>query len=214
MADAVYEQHKANVLDGVQHNRDAQGEGIAWLKAHATAEITREDQASINCGIFVDLEEACNYIGDVEQINAQRLYVALCVKGRNRCYYAAKDNGGDVFTDIEEQVSRGKRAIDSPSKRAAARQSVSIFNDVRSVKFNTDRQTRKIAVDYSKMGGIKTSHLNLYWTLTGLKYIIENDAMYQIYVDKPLFEDALRPLIRANQILEERRTMLNLLMDI
>lgn len=195
-------------------DRDAPGEGIAWLKSHAAAEITREDHASMNCGIFTDLEEVCNFIGDIENISAPRLYVALCVKGRNRCYHEALANHGDVFTDIEYQVSRGKRAIDSPSQRAIARQALSIFNDVKSTKFDTDRQTQKIATDYSKMGGIKTSHLNMYWTLTGLKYIIEDETMYRSYADKPLFEDALRPLIRANTILEERKNMLNMWMDI
>ena len=195
-------------------DRDLQGEGMEWIKAHANTEITREDSASMNCAIFVDLEEVCNYIGDVEKINQARVYVALCVKGRNRCYHEMQVNRGDVFTEIEKQVSRGKRAIDSPSKRAIARQTFSIFNDVRSTKLNTDKQTRKIAVDYGKMGGIKTSHLNLYWTLTGLEYILENDFMYNTLANKPLFEDALIPLRKANEILEERRNMLNAWMAI
>lgn len=195
-------------------DRDAQGEGIHWLKAHAGAEITREDQASMNCGIFTDLVDVCNYIGEVETINAQRLYIALCVKGRNLCYHEAKVNRIDVFTDIEEQVSRGKQAIDSPSKRAVARQAFSIFNDVKSVKFNTDRQTQKVAVDESKKCGIRTSHLNLYWTLTGLEYIVENESTYNLLADEPLFEDALRPLRKTNMILEERRDMLKAWMAI
>lgn len=194
--------------------RDLQGEVIAWIKAHANTEITREDNASMNCAIFTDLEDVCNLIGDIEKINSKRLYVALCVKGRNICYHEAKVNHGDVFTDIEYQVSKGKRAIDSPSKRAEAKRSIDIFNDVRSIKFNTDKQTRKIATDYSKMAGTKTSHLNLYWTLTGLEYIVANEPTYIELGKSALFEDALNPLRKANKILEERRNMLNAWMGI
>lgn len=195
-------------------DRDAQGEGIAWLKAHASAEITREDQASMNCGIFIDLLDAINYISDIEEINTNRAYVALCVKGRNRCYHEMQTNQGDVFVDIAEYVSKGKRALDSPSKRAIARDTFTIFNDVKSTKFHTDRQTLKIAVDESKKCGVKTSQLNLYWCMVGLKYIIEDESMYQQYADKPLFEDALRPLWKADKILEERRGMLQAWMAI
>lgn len=208
MTDAVY--REAFAFDPA---RDAQGEVVAWLKAHAADEITREDNASMNCAVYTDLEDVCNLIGDIEKINSQRLYVALCVKGRNLCYHEAKINHGDVFTDIEYQVSRGKRSIDSPSKRAEAKRSVDIFNDVRSKKFHTDKQTRKIATDYSKMAGTKTSHLNLYWMLTGLSYLVENEQTYIDIGKSSLFEDALKPLIKANKILEERRDMLNAWMD-
>lgn len=194
--------------------RDAPGELIDWLKDHANTEITREDQASMNCGIFTDLEDTINYIGEVENINPSRLYVALCVKGRDQCYHISKVNRGDVFTDIEEQVSRGKRSLSSPSKRAIARQAYTLFNDVKSTKFNTDKQTQKISVEYGKKGGIKTSHLNLYWTLTGLKYILKNEPSYMLYQGEPLFEDALIPLNKANINLNERRDMLNAWMAI
>lgn len=195
-------------------DRDAPGEGIEWLKAHANTTITREDQASMNCGIFTELVDACNYIGDVEHINAQRLYIALGAKGRNLCYHEMKVNRGDVFTDIEEQVSRGKRAIHSPSKRAAARATFDIFNNMKSTKFNTDKQTQKVAVDESKKCGVKTSHLNLYWTLTGLEYIVNDEPMYMCYQDEPLFEEALHPLKKADIFLNERRDMLRTWMDI
>ena len=223
MSDPVYEAHKERVKNKPSYRRaynyepekDASGEALEWVKAHAKEEITREDQASMNCGIFTDLQHVCNYIGDVEKINAERTYVALCVKGRNHCYHKMKaNNDRDVFTDIAEQVSRGKRAIDSPSKRVVAASSMAIFFDVQSTKFHTDRQTLKIAVEESKKCGVKTAHLNLYWTLTGLKYIVDNDPMYYLYKDEPLFDDALRPLIKADRILNERMAQLQSWMDI
>ena len=196
-------------------DQEAPGEGIEWLKEHATTEISREDSASMNCAVFTEVIEAVNYIGDVEDINPYRLFVALCVKGRNLCYHEMKLNHGDVFTEIAEQLSRGRRAMHSPSKRAAARDNTfKIFNNTVSTKFNTDRQTTKIASDEAKKCGVRTSQLNLYWTLTGLKYIVNNEPMYILYRDESLFTEALQPLEKANTLLNGRRDMLKAWMSI
>lgn len=188
--------------------RDAQGTIIKRLKDHASAEITREDFATMNCAVFTDLIDVCGFIEDIEKLGDDRAYPALCDLGRDRCYHAFKRDGGDVFSDIAKMVSIGKRAIDSPSKRAAARTPVSIFNDVRTEKFRTSKQTLAIAVEHAKGRGIRTSHLNLYHALTGLKYLVENEPEYILLAEKPLIEDALRPLQKADIILEERRAQL------
>ena len=173
-------------------DQEAPGEGIEWLKEHAATEISREDNASMNCAVLTELIEAVNYISDVENIKSHRLFVALCVKGRNLCYHEMKLNRGDVFTEIAEQLSRGRRAMHSPSKRAAAIDNTfNIFNNTTSMKFHTDSQTATIARDEAKKCGMRTSQLNLYWTLTGLEYIVNNEPMYILYKDESLFTEAL-----------------------
>lgn len=196
-------------------DRDRQGELIEWMKTYASTEITREDQASMNCGIFTDLEYMCNYLGDVLNINPDKAYLSLCIKGRNQCYHKFKSNNDqDVFSDIANMVSKGKRSINSQSKMATAAIKISLFNDVISTKFHTTKQTLKIGVDESRKCGIKTSHLNLYWTLTGLKYMSENESAYFVVEEDSLIDDVLRPLRKADKILNERKETLDAWMAI
>lgn len=223
--ESVYSTHKDRVIEergevvtreAYNHPpRDAQGTVIERMKAHASTEITREDLATMNCAIFIDLVDVCAFIEDAEKLGNDRAYPALCDLGRDRCYHEFKRNDNrDVFSDITEMVSIGKRSVDSPSKRAAARTPMSIFDDVHTTKFRTTKQTLAIAVDHAKEIGIRTSHLNLYHALVGLKYLVENEPDYILLAEKTLFVDALRPLIKADRILNERRELLQVWMAI
>jgi hypothetical protein len=155
------------------------------------------------------------YIEDIEELGNNRAYPALCNIGRDRCYHEFKRSGErDVFTDLADVMTIGRRAIDSPEKRRAVRNSTPIFNDVHTSKFRTTKQTLAIAVEHTKKCGIKTSHMNLYYTLVGLKYLVENESDYILLADKTLFKRALLPLVEANEILDERKHLLQVWMAI
>lgn len=195
--------------------RYAQGSLIERMKVHASTEITREDFSTMNCAVFTNLLDVCSFIEETEKIGYDRAYPALCDIGRDRCYHEFKRNGErDVFSDIADLISTGRKSIDNKSKRSAARCHISIFDDVRSAKFRTTKQTVAIAVEHSKDRGIKTSHMNLYYTLVGLKYLTENEADYILLSEKILFRDTLYQLVKANETLNERRKLLQSVMTI
>lgn len=204
------ERYEVVTRKAYNHNpRDVQGTAIERLKAHADTEISNEDGTTMNCGVFTDLIHVCNYISEVEDIKEHRVYPAICSLGRDRCYHDFKHNGDrDVFTDIAHLIGVGKRSIDNPSKMSFATVKMPIFDDVRSTKFHTTKQTLAIAMETAKTSGILTSQLNLYHTLVGLKYMVENEPDYILIADKPLFVDVLRPLRKADNILKDRREQL------
>jgi hypothetical protein len=196
-------------------DRDVQGTALEKIKLFAELEITREDQATVNCALFTDLMYVCNYIGVVEQVKPFQAYLGMAIVGRDRCYHEYKSNNDqDVFTDIGDLTKVGKQAIANLSLMGAASEELHIFHDVKSTKFHTNRQTAKITSDLAEDYGIRTSHLYLYYVLKGLKYIVENEQTYIQHRDEPLFEDALRPLRRADRLLEERRDSLRAWMAI
>lgn len=194
--------------------RDAQGTAIERLKAHADIVIPKDEATTMNCAIFTDLMYVCNYICAVENIKERRVYPAICSLGRDRCYHKMKVNHGDIFTDIAELVKIGRLSIGRPSKMDASMHGTPIFNDVRTTKFRTTKQTLAIAVETSSDYGVKTSDLNLYHTLTGLKYITENESKYILIADEDVVKDVLRRLTKADNALTDRRERLQSWMGI
>jgi hypothetical protein len=196
-------------------DRDAQGTALDKIKHFANLEITREDQATVNCGIFTDLSYVCNYIGVVEKVKPHQAYLGLAVIGLDRCYHEYKANNDyDIFTDIGDMVKVGMLAIGNLSLMGVASESIELFHDVKVVKLHTTRQAAKITSDLAKDYGIRTSNLHLYHSLKGLEYIVNNEQPYINQQDEPLFEDALRPLRRADRLLEGRRDLLKAWMGI
>lgn len=211
--ESVYSTHKDNEVAtrgsySYEPERDAQGTAIERVKAYARTEISNEDGTTMNCGIFTDLMYVCNYISDVEHIKERRVYMALCTLGRDRCCSEFQTNGSDVFTDISRLMSVGRRAVDDPLKMKITRTHVPIFDDIHTKKFRTSKQILAKSVDRANECAVKTSHMNLYYTLVGVKYLVENDPDYILFADTPLFTDVLRPLLKVDKILSKRRDMI------
>ena len=185
--------------------RDTQGTAIDRLRSHADMVIANEDATTMNCGVFTDLLYVCNYIRTAENIKEKRVYPALCSLGRDRCYHEMKVNGGDVFTDIADMVKIGRMSIDNTSMMDDTLGGITIFKDVKTVKFRTTKQTLEIAVENAGDYGIKASDLNLYHTLAGLKHIVNNEPDYILLADKPVIKDTLQRLTRADNVLADNR---------
>lgn len=189
--------------------RYTQGSLIEQMKTYANTEIDRKDFATMNCTTFTDLMDICSYIEEVENIGNARVYPALCDVGRDQCYRKFKHNGDrDVFSDIADLLSICRRSIDDPSLRCVTDYRVPIFNDMRTTKFRTTKQTLATTVEQSETIGIKTSHINLYYALSGLKWLTDSEDDYILLSEKTLFVDALRHITRTNDVLNEYRKML------
>ena len=195
--------------------QEAQGEAIERLQRYAAEEITREDFATMNCATFTDMNHVCSFIGETHCIDSDdRVYTALRTLGAKRCYHEyRRNNNHDVFSEIAKLVKAGKTSRNF-SKREAAQVNVMIFSDVHTKKFGSSRQDVKIANSSAGAWRIQTSHLNLYYALTGLKYIVENEPAHIDLRDDPLFDDPLRVLTKANMRLNDRKEYLQVWMGI
>lgn len=212
--ESVYSTHKDNEVAtrgsySYEPERDAQGTAIERMKAHADVVIAKDDATTMNCGIFTELLYVCNYIRAAENIKEKRVYPAMCSLGRDRCYHEMKVNGGDAFTDLADMIKIGRMSIDNTSMMDDALGGIAIFKDVKTMKFRTSQQSLAIAVENAGEYGVKTSDLNLYHTLMGLKYIVNNEPDYILLADKPVIKYTLQRLTMADDVLARHSERMN-----
>lgn len=194
--------------------REAQGDAIERLQKYAGEEIEEEKATTMNCAVFTEILDVCGFIGETHLIKEHRVYPGLRKIGEDRCHHEyRRNNNRDVFTETAKLLRTGRKSLNA-SKRAAARVSVPIFNDVHTKKFRVHSDTLGRSVDKATDCSIQTSHLNLYYTLTGLKYICENAPDYIEVRDEPLFDVPLQKLTQTNVMLNERKEMLQAWMGI
>lgn len=177
------------------------------MREHANMEISNEEAMSMNCATFTDFNSLCGLISVIENIRRDRVYPALRYLGYNRCYNAFKTNGSDVFSETEELL-RGCMVSHDLDKMRMAQQQAPIFVDVRTKKYRVSKTVSVIVVKQAESSGLKTSHLNLYHALQGVKVLVEYEAEYFSMKDDTVVDDALRVLYRADKSLESRRKQL------
>lgn len=213
---SVYQVHKAHVLGDVL-SRDAervehpikypQGHYIDQMKEHSEIVILNDDATTMNCATFTDFELLCNHIGDEIEIRIDRVYPALRYIGYNMRYHTMRLNGGDVFTEIKEFVRRFRSSMDRDMLLTVS-SGTPIFHDVKMKKVRVSKQTSTITIDDAADAGIRTSDLNLYLALTGLKTIVENEPYYILHRSDDLIVDVLRILNKADKSLLHRKETL------
>lgn len=194
-------------------DRKPQGFYIDQMKSHANAEIANEDATSMRCSTFTDFELSCIYIGANEHIRKDRVYPALGMIGYNWCYHDFKSNMGDVFSDISSMLNTLRVTRDRDVLLAASTD-FQLFTDVRSMQYRVTRAVNEVALKQATESGVKTSDLNLYHALHGLKVIIENEPAYIFENTHPIIDEALRTLRRADKSLLYRQKSLKALMTI
>ena len=206
----VYQAHKERVANTVRYepSRDVQGYCIDQMMTHSKIVIENEDATSLNCATFDDFGTIFGIIEDESGIRYDRVYPALRYTGKMQCYSEFKRNHGNVFSDIKEYTRICKRSGKLSVRRVADAQ-LPCFTDVRTKKYRVSKQDSERAIKISRMCGVATSHLNLYFALTGLKRLVADTPKYFSDGDEDeSVVDALRLLTKANDSLETRRDML------
>lgn len=188
-------------------DRKPQGFYINQMKEHATTEILNDDATSVRGSSFSDFTYVCNYISACENIRRDRVYLALRMIGYNMCYHEAKENGGDIFSDLTELIDVCSKSIDRATMRISS-ENYTIFDDVKDKPYRILKTVNAVIKKQSIECGIKTADINLYHALRGLKVLVDNEPDYILLADAEVFVDALRPLQRANKSLLLRKAIL------
>lgn len=193
----VYQSHRDKILGNYKH---PQGHYINQMKEYASTEIPNVDAISMNCSLFSDFIYTCNYIGVKEDIKLDRVYPALRLIGYNKCYHEYKLNGTDIFSDIHTLVNKCMLSFDYDDMKFAS-ESRPFFDDVKTKVYRVNKSVAAVVVTRAKQCGIRTSDLNLYHALQGLKLLVENDIEYIEICNKEIVADSLIRLVKADKSL-------------
>lgn len=215
ITESVYQVHRDRILsapttDDFEHL--AVGEYIEQMKESATTKIPSADAATMNCSTFNNFMYVCNFISAEENINRDRVYPALRLLGYNHCYHEYKLNGSDIFSDIHTLVAKCATSFDNDAMWFASK-GHSFFVGAHTKVYKVHRQTVAIVVKRAAECGVKTSNLNLYHALRGLKLLVENEPDYILLKDKNIFADSLGVLDKADKSLLKQRRVLEVMLE-
>lgn len=182
-------------------DREPQGSYIQKLKDHASIEITRENAATMRCASFKAFDFVCRYITSTIGITKHRVYPALRQLGDDRCYHLMKVNRGDVFTDVTEMLDMESSRLDYDVMMRIDETRRFINANVHSKVYKVTAQTQTVALKLANGAGIRTSELNLYHAMHGLKVLIENEPQFQMLEENEIVVDVMNVLGRAERSL-------------
>ena len=209
MSDAVYEQHKANVLGDVEY---PSGQHIAEMKKYVNTSVTEADRKNLRGSSFEGVKFVCNHIGAHEGIQKSKVYQGLRHLGTGWCYHEFKRDGGDVFSDIAWLIDRGATSKDQDVQRLVDRD-FTLFSGLKSVVYRVDSKSYGWVNRTAENSGITQGDMSLYHVLTGLKLLVEYDGYYILMKDDPTFSKPLEVLQTADKSLEHRRKLLGAMVD-
>lgn len=181
-------------------SRDAQGSYIDKMKRHADEPITRDNASTMRCASFKAFDFVCRYITSTVGIKKHRVYLALRKIGADACYSEFKRNHNkDVFSEIAYllKVESAQLTYDVMMRSDDYRKIITA--DTKSKVYNVDDQTSTIVVGMADGAGIRTSELNLYHAMRGLKVLIENEPQFSLIADNEIIEDVMSVLGRAER---------------
>lgn len=195
MPDEVYERHATRV-------RDPQGTYIYKMKKYADEPITREKASTMRCASFKALDFVCRYITSTVGIRKHRVYLSLRKLGSDRCYSEFKRNhNADVFSEIAalRKIESACLNYDVMMRSEDTRRFIAA--DTKSKVYKVDDQVSTIVGGMADDAGIRTSELNLYHAMHGLKVLIENEPQFDMIAENEIVEDVLNVLNRAERSL-------------
>lgn len=181
-------------------DRKAQGHYLNQMKAYANTEITNDDAATMRGASFRAFDFVCRNITRTQGIRKDKVYPALRLLGYNRCYNAKKSNyGEDVFSEISRLVQDAESQLNYANMMRM--EATRGFIDVTMTRKNyrVEASTQKIALDTSDEAGIRTSELNLYHAMHGLKVLTEEEPDFIILRENEIIVGVLEVLTRAEQ---------------
>jgi hypothetical protein len=179
-------------------NRKPQGYFVNQMKEYATTEITNDDAATMKGATFRAFDFVCKNITRTQVIRRDRVYPGLRMLGYNWCYNRMKSNfGEDVFTQISSLVEEVESQLNYNNmlRSEVARG----FIDVTMTKknFRVTSQAQKLSLDKADSAGLRTSELNLYYAMHGLKVLIDNEPDFILLRENEIIVDVMRVLERA-----------------
>lgn len=195
MSDQVYERHVARV-------RDPQGSYIDKMKRHADEPIPRDSASSMRCASFKAFDFVCRYITATVGIKKHRVYPALRKLGSDRCYNEFKRNHNtDVFSEITNLLRIESACLDYDVMMRSDDSRKIITTHTASKVYNVDDQTATIVGGMADGAGIRTSELNLYHAMHGLKVLIDNEPEFSLIADNEIIDDVMSVLGRTERSL-------------
>jgi len=208
MTDGVYERH-ADAVHGTGYiPRNAQGEYIERMKEHAATVIPNDEASNMRCASFRAVDLVCTYITRTYGVKKHRVYPALRYLGYNQCYHKKKVDGGDVFSDIARMVGISESTLDYDvmGRSATQRTFIHAVTDRRLYRVPDSIKTRMM--EESENAGLRTSDMNLYYVMTGVKVLVENESDFYLLRENEIIGDVLRVLSRTDRSLEAYRNEL------
>jgi len=174
MTDGVYERHAARVHDGQRYapEKEVQGYYTEKVKALAKTTIEGKDEAGMRCATFKEIDATCRALGQIMQVKRHKMYPALNIVGRDKVYSQFKVDGTDVFADIKELRER-KFDLSYSSMVVVDEVKRFVPTTLESRTQRVTRSTKRRAQDIADDAGIRTSELNLYFVMHGIKTLIE-----------------------------------------
>ena len=178
--------------------RKPQGHYLNQMKAYAAAEITNDDAATMRGASFRAFDFVCKHITRTHGIRKDKVFPALRLIGYNRCYNVKKANyGEDVFSEISRLVNDAESQLNYANMMRM--EATRGFIDVTMTRKNyrVEASTQKIALDTSDEAGIRTSELNLYHAMHGLKVLTEEEPDFIMIRENEIIVGVLEVLARA-----------------
>lgn len=191
--------------------RKHQGFYTNQMKEHALIKISRDEAATMRCASFKGFDYICKYITRTEGIRKDKVYPALRMIGYNKCYHDMKTNLGDVFTDITELIKLSEMSLNYDAMIRTDVKRSFINTDTYTKVYKVNDQAKAIALDTANDTEIRTSDLNLYYAMHGLKVLVENEPDFILMRDNEIIIDVLKILNRSDRSLLQYKHDLEIL---
>lgn len=182
-------------------DRKPQGFYIDQMKSHAKIEIAEENAARMRCASFREFDFVCRNITATTGIRKDRVYPSLRVIGYNWCYHDFKSNIGDVFSEIEERIRTSDSVLNYDAMMQSETPREFIATKTNRKVYRVTKQVREVTLKQSEPCKIRTSDLNLYHAMSGLKVLIENEPDFIMLRENEIVEDVMRVLWRSERSL-------------
>jgi hypothetical protein len=182
-------------------DRKPQGFYIDQMKSHANIEIAEEDAARMRCSSFREFDFVCRNITATTGIRKDRVYPSLRMIGYNWCYHDLKSNMGDVFSEIEERIRTSDMVLNYDAMMQSETPRDFITTKMYRRVYRVTKPVREVALKQAEPCKIKTSDLNLYHAMSGLKVLIDNEPDFILLRENEIVEDVMRVLRRSERSL-------------
>ena len=158
---------------------------IDKIRSIASEKIEGKDEARMRCATFKEVNAVCRELGQRLKIRRHRVYPALNIVGRDKVYNQFKIDGSDIFSDIKElRERRFNLSYSSMIEMDEVKRFIPTTVD--SVTQRVTRSTKRRAQDIADDAGIRTSELNLYFVMYGMRTIIEVEPQLMYLADNEI----------------------------
>lgn len=192
--ESVYQTHKARIEAA---RNDVPVSGIVdQIKTYTNTKISNDDVGYVKCSTIDDLDIICGFISANENVIQSRVYPALRLIGYNDRYHQFKLDKHILFEDRAVLIKRCKLALNRNIVEMMST-TTDVFKGTRKKTYRIDKMAVAVTVKDAERYNIKTSDLNLYYALHGLRILVANEPDYMLLKDHEYFVGALTTLSHA-----------------